>query len=382
MQRAVITSYRLVIVTHELFYGAAHALRDYLAGIKGKDMVFISHPIMPENPRSYIQVFWRGTIVRENKVTRPSGGIVWYAVDSMLTVFWVIKEMNKYDLFVGVDPLNCLIGLFLRTFGLVHRVIFYSIDFVPRRFDSRLLNSIYHGIEWVCVRFADECWDVSPRIARGRHTVLGISPTGYPARIVPIGVWKKDIVRSVSYDAHQFSFVGHLLPKQGVDTVLEALPAVIKRVPGASFLVIGGGEDEARLRCLADTLGIARHVTFTGWIHDQVNLRRRLARCAFAVAPYDPQGRDTGNFTYYADPTKIKTYLACGLPVVMTDVPYNAKKLEKDGCAMVVPYTKRAIAAALARWLTDRHALTSARRNAVRLARRYTWEEIFAEAVA
>jgi len=36
------------------------------------------------------------------------------------------------------------------------------------------------------------------------------------------------------------------------------------------------------------------------------------------------------SFTQFADPGKLKNYLAAGLPIVMTRVPYNADSLEES----------------------------------------------------
>lgn len=378
MQSPITASSRIIIATHELFYGASQALRDYLNSRNAKEVVFISHPILPENPQSYKHVFKKGVVVREKTLTRSSGNLLWYVVDAGLTFFWVVGEKGFFDVYVGVDPLNCAVGLFLKALGVVRKVVFYSIDFVPRRFTNRLLDTAYHEIEILCVRFSDARWDVSPRIAEGREKFLHLSAKTFSTRIVPIGVWEKDIVtRESRFDPHRFVFAGHLLSKQGVGKVLEAIPSVLKKVQDVTFLIIGGGEEEGWLRDLVRKLGIANHVTFTGWIKDQNEIRKLFARCAFAVATYDPRGADEGNFTYYADPTKIKTYLSCGLPVVMTDVSYNAKDLEQAGCVTVVPYDTKAIARALMVWLIDRKALAKARGNATEIAKTFTWERIF-----
>lgn len=379
MQRTITLSSRIIIVTHELFYGASHALRDYLNGKKIPHLLFVSHPVRPENQRSYRQIFGNGRLLSERQLRRPAGGVWWYIFDFFLSIVWILREQRVYDVYIGVDPLNCLGGVILKRLGVTRRVVFYSIDFTPRRFANRVLNGVYHGIEWICVRFSDERWDVSPRIGFAREAMLGLSGKRYPARIVPVGVWRQNIVGSSLYDPHRFAFVGHLLPKQGVGKVIDALPLVRKRVGDATFLVLGGGEEEGRLRRRARKLGVVKHVEFCGWIDDQKRVQELLSRCAFGVALYEPRGSRAENFTYYADPTKIKTYLSCGLPVVLTDVPYNAKDLERSCCATVVPYSKQAIAAALIRWLTDQEELEKARKKAIAVARTFTWERIFDE---
>ena len=144
-----------------------------------------------------------------------------------------------------------------------------------------------------------------------------------------------------------------------------------------TLLIIGGGEEERPLRRLASKLRLEKHVEFTGWMWDQEEIRKRLSRCAFAVATYDPRGAKEDNFTYYADPTKIKTYLSCGLPVIMTNVPYNAQTLKNIGCAQVVSYSASAIAKAMTMWIEDAKKLEGARKIALEVSWKYTWEKIF-----
>lgn len=380
MSTEVTTSSRIIVATHELYYGAPQALRDYLVS-HVKELVYLSHPIRSEKTKSQKDLYKDGKLLHSYSFARPSGNAWWFTVDFFLTIVWVIKQRGTYDVYIGVDPLNCLAGLVLRTLGLARTVIFYSIDFTPKRFPQSLLNSMYHGIESLCVRFADMRWDISPRIAEGREKFMGLTQKVYPVTVVPVGMWEKDIASpNTNFDPHRIVFVGHLLKKQGVYKAIEAIAIVKKKVKDISFLVIGGGEEEKRLRLLADKLHLGNNVEFTGWMWDQEEIRKLLLGCAFAVATYDPRGATKNNFTYYADPTKIKTYLSCGLPVIMTDVPYNAKTLQKDGCAQVVPYSTPAIANTMMTWMGDAAKLEKARRSAIKVAHGFIWENIFGKA--
>ena len=378
MQGSIISSSRIIIATHELYYGAPQALRDYLVGKHGKELVYISHPIRPENTKSQKDLYKNGKLLHSFSFARPSGSAWWFGVDFFLTIVWGIGLRGRYDVYIGVDPLNCLSGLVLRSLGLVKCVIFYSIDFTPKRFPQKLVNDLYHAIESFCVRFADIRWDISPRIAEGREKFLGLKQKDYPVTVVPVGMWEKDIAGPNSnFDAYRIVFVGHLLRKQGVDKVLEALFIVRKKIKDVTLLIIGGGEEEGSLRRLASKLHLGKNVEFPGWMWDQGEIRKLLLGCAFAVATYDPQGAQEDNFTYYADPTKIKTYLSCGLPVIMTNVPFNAGDLARRGCAVIVDYDEKSIAKVLIDVLTDKEKLETMRKSAIKTAGEFTWEEIF-----
>ncbi len=378
MQSSITTSSRVIIATHELYYGAPQALRDYLVGQQVKELVYLSHPIRPENPASKKDIYKDGKLLHSHSFARPSGNAWWFVVDFFMTIVWGIALRGRYDVYIGVDPLNCLAGLVLRALGLVKCVIFYSIDFTPKRFPQKILNGLYHAIESLCVRFSDMRWDISPRIAEGREKFLGMKASDFPVTVVPVGMWEKDIASpNTNFDPHSIVFVGHLLKKQGVDKVLEAVSLVKKKVKDISFLIIGGGEEEKSLKRLVSKLHLENNVEFTGWMWDQEGIRKLLLDCAFAVATYDPRGAKEDNFTYYADPTKIKTYLSCGLPVIMTNVPYNAGDLARRGCAVVVDYNEKAIVKVLIDVSTDKKKLETMRKNAIGAAKEFTWEKIF-----
>lgn len=55
---------------------------------------------------------------------------------------------------------------------------------------------------------------------------------------------------------------------KGHDVVLRALPSVVEKIPNLTYVVVGDGDDRPRLESLANDLGIAEHVTFTGEVSD------------------------------------------------------------------------------------------------------------------
>jgi len=63
--------------------------------------------------------------------------------------------------------------------------------------------------------------------------------------------------------------LSRLVPRKGIDTVLEALPAISAAVPGVRYLIAGEGKDRPRLEALARQLGVAPLVRFLGAVPDQ-----------------------------------------------------------------------------------------------------------------
>lgn len=66
-------------------------------------------------------------------------------------------------------------------------------------------------------------------------------------------------------------FIGSFYAYEGLDLLLEALPALLQRRPELRVLLVGGGPQEAALKAQAQRLGVDDKVVFTGRVpHDQV----------------------------------------------------------------------------------------------------------------
>lgn len=76
---------------------------------------------------------------------------------------------------------------------------------------------------------------------------------------------------------------------KGIDTVINALPAVIARVPEVQYLVVGSGSDLERHKRLAAAVGVADRVHFLGSV-DDATLRRCYRECDVFVLPSDGEG--------------------------------------------------------------------------------------------
>lgn len=111
-------------------------------------------------------------------------------------------------------------------------------------------------------------------------------------------------------------YLGQLMPWKGVEVLLHALA----RVPGLPALVIGGrdGDDprRAELQRLAEALGLGARIEWAGWL-PPAEAWRRLRAGDLGVVPT----RAGGSQELSTSPLKLFEYLACGLPVIASDLP-------------------------------------------------------------
>jgi phosphatidyl-myo-inositol dimannoside synthase len=139
---------------------------------------------------------------------------------------------------------------------------------------------------------------------------------------------------------------------KGHEVVLQALPSVIAQVPELTYLIVGEGDDRPRLEKLADELGLANSVVFTGKVSDAELAAFYRASEVFVlpgrtiVDSGEPKGEGFGIVYLEA--------MAFGLPVIGPD--YGAPtEIIRNGLHgfLVDPGDPWAVARALLRLLGD-----------------------------
>lgn len=369
-----------LIVTHVYATGPAFKLEEYLQK-KAKYLIFIGHPFSyTKDTRSFLRIYNNGKLVKENKFIKWKGPeITFYFKDIFLTLWWVLKFSSKIDYFMGVDNLNAFSGFVLRLTGKVKHVVFYTIDYVPNRFENKTLNSIYHYLDRFAVRKSDRVWNLSPIMVSEREK-RGVAAKYRDKQIVvPIGTtMPKNVKVSLKKDRYRIVHMGHLLEKQGVEKLIEAMRDVVKKVPKANLLIVGGGPLEEKLKKDVIRFKLQKYVKFTGFVKEFSEVEKMLKTSSIAVAPY-LDTKDT--YTRYTDPGKPKDYLANGLPVVITKVPQVAYEIDKNKCGIAINDDKKELTEVLIKLLTDERLQLEFRKNAIKMARKYTWDKIFDKAL-
>jgi glycosyltransferase involved in cell wall biosynthesis len=152
------------------------------------------------------------------------------------------------------------------------------------------------------------------------------------------------------------------MPLKGLSFLLQALPAVLRRHPGAQLVVIGTPRPGGAVEQMVAALGIGRAVTFTGRVTD-AEFVRHYARAAVAVVPsvYEGFGLPAGEA------------MACAVPVVST-TGGALPEVVGDAGLLVPPADPPALAAAMLRLLDDPHlAGHFGRAGWARVHRRFNW---------
>ena len=170
---------------------------------------------------------------------------------------------------------------------------------------------------------------------------------------------------------------GLLAPSKGIETVIDAMPAIIATSPSAVYVVLGAThpnlvrhEGEAyrgRLMDRAHERGVADHVVFIDQFVDQPMLLDFISMCDVYVTPYLNEAQMTSGTLAYS----------FGLGKAVVSTPYwHALELLGDGRGILVPFAdSSAIGVEIAALLTNdvrRHAM---RKRAYAASRSMTWAQ-------
>lgn len=169
----------------------------------------------------------------------------------------------------------------------------------------------------------------------------------------------------INADVKVIISVGGLVERKGHHRVLEVLPALRERFPGLVYLIVGGasaeGDWRVRLERRVGELGLQDAVRFMG-VLSQEELKVPLSAANLFVLPTQNEG--WANVFLEA--------MACGLPVVTTDVGGNREVVCSSDIGVVIPFDDsqkllKAVTDALLReW--DHDAI-------VRYARENSWDD-------
>ncbi len=161
-------------------------------------------------------------------------------------------------------------------------------------------------------------------------------------------------------------YTGQTFPWKGVDTLIRASKYI-----NGNVVIIGGEDEELKeLKKMSQELG-AENIMFMGWVKP-ADIRKFLSQASVGVIPLK---RDTIS-QYYTSPLKMFEYMACGIPIVASDLPSIREVLRNEENAILVePDNPVDLAQAINRLLDDKELARRISENALRDVKEYSWDE-------
>jgi glycosyltransferase involved in cell wall biosynthesis len=207
-------------------------------------------------------------------------------------------------------------------------------------------------IAWAFVR----CRRVVALSEQWQLTLLAMFPR---ARVVMIGnPVMLPALRQRSADAQPcLLFLGRVIADKGIEDLLQALPAVLARVPACRLVVAGAGE-LGRYHALAEQLGVGPAVHFPGWVEGAAKTALFADATVFVLPSH-----------VEAMPMAVLEAMAHALPVVATRVGGVPQAVRAGIDGLLIEVGRREeLATALIRLLCDaqlRNAMGSSGRTRI-----------------
>lgn len=225
----------------------------------------------------------------------------------------------------------------------------------------------------------------------GQNLLLDIyNAPAHVVKVIPHGAPDRPFGREETFKQQQ-GVAGHnvlmtfglLSPGKGLESMIEAMPAIIARHPCTLYRIVGathpnlvakeGETYREKLQALVTRLGIEDHIVWENRFLDTSELLDQLEACDIYVTPYRNLQQSTSGTLSYA--------VALGKAVVST--PYvHASELLSDGVGVLIePNSADAVADAVIALLDEPAQLSAIKQCAYAKGRTTIWPE-FARASA
>jgi glycosyltransferase involved in cell wall biosynthesis len=183
------------------------------------------------------------------------------------------------------------------------------------------------------------------------------------------------LTRADGIEPRRLMTFGLLSPGKGLETAIEALPAIVSRHPDVVYRIVGvshpnelrqHGEAYRRsLEALADKLGVGTHVEWVDRFLDTEELVSMLEDCDIYLTPYPNLQQATSGTLSYA--------VALGRAVVSTPYIHARELLADTGGVLVEPNDPAAIAEAVNGLLDQPAELEALQLRTYRRGRQTVW---------
>jgi glycosyltransferase involved in cell wall biosynthesis len=170
---------------------------------------------------------------------------------------------------------------------------------------------------------------------------------------------------------------GLLSPNKGIETMLDAMPEIIRSCPNAIYVILGathpnlvrqqGEAYRDGLTARVCEIGIQEHVVFVNQFVEQAMLLDFISMCDVYTTPYLNEAQMTSGTLAYS----------FGLGKAVVSTPYwHAQELLSDGHGILVPFgDSKAIGAEIAGLLTNDNRRDAMRKRAYADSRWMTWPQ-------
>ena len=214
--------------------------------------------------------------------------------------------------------------------------------------------------------------DESRFLGKYRDKIVVI-PNGVNVKDFDIGYSKEECREKLGLPINDkvVLFLGGLEPHKGPDVLLKAMPSILKNIPDAKLVLVGGGGMRGELERLCKRLGVEKYVKFAGFVEENMKPFYYRAADVFVL----PSVMKSEVF-----PIVLLEASASGLPMIVSDLD-TFKCIIEDGYNGL--FTKRRdennLANRIIYLLENEEVREKMGKNGRKKVEGYSWEQIAEE---
>ncbi|MEA2016590.1 MAG: glycosyltransferase family 4 protein [Actinomycetota bacterium] len=262
-----------------------------------------------------------------------TGSKIKTTLDILLTLPYatkIIKAEKPDILLVGnMRPFAYYAHRFKKKLGIPYIIFFHGMDLM--RLSKKMTQSFYNKTFFRNILNSASGFITSSHYAKGllikslnisQERIKVIHPCVNPDKFEPAPDPVNPILLTIA----------RLAPRKGIDTVLHALPKVVKEIPTLSYKIVGKGNIHY-YKQLAKQLSIENHVRFYGYCSDtELITHLQNSTLLIMVSKMLENGIDVEGFgIVYLEAN------ACGKPVIAADTGGVREAVEHNYSGLLVP---------------------------------------------
>lgn len=279
-------------------------------------------------------------------------------------VYYQLSFRGSYDVIIDSEngipfftPLYAKEKIFLLIHH-VHQEVFRKslrppISWIGMFLERRLMPAVYRNVEIITV---------SPS---SKTDILNHKLTTKDPHVVYNGVDLNVCTPGKKHDHPTVLYLGRLTTLKSINILIYAAQKIVAVIPKVRFVIAGDGPERVVLTNLVKSLGLKKHIEFTGKVSEQEKIELYRKSWVF-VNPSLIEG--WGITTIEAN--------ACGTPVVASNVAGLRDAVHNPHSGLLVPYGDvNEFTNAIIELLTKTKVRTKMSFEAIEWAKKYDWEK-------
>lgn len=256
--------------------------------------------------------------------------IIRYITEMFWTFFLLLSLWYKKEkvLFIWIDPLNAIAWYFFKLLNKNTYLIYYIPDYSPTRFADKLLNKIYHSVEWFITKKADSIFCVSEEIYKLKNNRENVNLfKNYPPKVLVDSI----ILNNVSKNKKDLFIIWLLEDYYLMDEILKSLKNILEMEKDVKLYIIWWWTKLQDFKDKAKYYNLEDNVTFT-WYLDKKDALNYIKNLWVSLAIYS----NNQSYNKYWDSVKIRESIALWLPMITTNNHSTSLDLLKNNLWVLI----------------------------------------------